>query len=174
MASHCYGKHDPAKRTNELSKANTLTTACKHFDRWMFGKFQDMAIKPHTYGLLFGLCSRSLCCCFRRWLLFTSPGLSFGKRIVSAYTNHFLQWPHPLASRYCSSSAAVFALALAVRYFVVEYVGDVAIYVSSYKVSRFDEIRNKILEEASSVARQIYSAGVSDTTQLPYDSLLVI
>jgi hypothetical protein len=63
---------------------------------------------------------------------------------------------------------------LAIRYFVVEYVGDVAIYVSSYKVSRFDEIRNKILTEACSVARQIYSAGISDTTQLPYDSIVIV
>jgi hypothetical protein len=61
-----------------------------------------------------------------------------------------------------------------IRYCVVEYVGDVAIYVSSYKVSRFDTIRSKILEEVCSVARQIYSAGISDETHPPYDSVVIV
>src|SRR5262249_10944791 len=47
-----------------------------------------------------------------------------------------------------------------IRYVLVEYVGDVAIYVSSYKVSRFEEVRTQIQEIAFSVLRQVYSSRV--------------
>lgn len=111
---------------------------------------------------------------FLRWTIFTSTGLSFGRKILSAYTNHYLQWPHLLQAAIVVLAILFFAFAWAVRYFVVEYVGDVAIYISSYKVSRFDTIRKSILEEACTVARQIYSAGISDKTELPYDSVVIV
>jgi hypothetical protein len=46
--------------------------------------------------------------------------------------------------------------------------------VSSYKVSRYDEIRSKILNQVFGVARQIYSAGIADGAQLPYDDVVIV
>ncbi len=163
-----------AARLEKARKKEHAGDGLKHFDRWMFGKFQDMAIKPHTFWLLIAVVLSVTLLLLPALLIFTSPGLTFGKRVVSAYTNHFLQWPHPWQAAIVVLALLFVAIAVAVRYFVVEYVGDVAIYVSSYKVSRFDEIRNKILTEACSVARQIYSAGISDTTQLSYDSIVIV
>ena len=163
-----------ASRLEKARKKEHAGDGLKHFDRWMFGKFQDMAIKPHTFWLLIAVVLSVTLLLLPALLLFTSPGLTVGKRVVSGYTNHFLQWPHLLQAAIVILALVFFAIAWAVRYFVVEYVGDVAIYVSSYKVSRFDEIRNKILQEACSVARQIYSAGISDRTQLPYDSVVIV
>ncbi|MBZ5664947.1 MAG: lipase family protein [Acidobacteriia bacterium] len=146
----------------------------KHFDRWMFGKFQDMAIKPHTFWLLIGVVLSVSLLLVPALLIFTPLGLSAGKRIIAGYTVHYLQWPLLLQIAIAVLAVAIFAFAWAVRYFVVEYVGDVAIYVSSYKVSRFDAIRNNILQEACSVARQIYSAGISDATHPSYDSVVIV
>ncbi len=47
--------------------------------------------------------------------------------------------------------------AFVVRYYVVEYVGDVAAYVSSHKVSKFAELRQSIQETALTIAKAIYS-----------------
>ena len=145
-----------------------------HFDRWMFGKFQDMAIKTHTFGALVATVLSVTLLLIPALALFTSPGLSFGKKIFAAYRDHFLQWPHLWQAAIVILAVVLLALALAVRYFVVEYVGDVAIYVSSYKVSRFDAIRNAILGQASIVARQIYSAGISDNSQPSYDTVVIV
>jgi hypothetical protein len=163
-----------ASRLEKARKKEHADDGLKHFDRWMFGKFQDMAIKPHTFWLLIAVVLSVTLLLLPALLLFTSPGLTLGKRIVSGYTNHFLQWPHLLQAAIVILAVLFFAIALVVRYLVVEFVGDVAIYVSSYKVSRFDTIRNNILQEACSVARQIYSAGISDTTHLPYDSVVIV
>jgi len=146
----------------------------KHFDRWMFGKFQDMPIKPHTFWLLVAVVLSVSLLLVPALLIFTPLGLSIGKGIVNGYASRYLQWPLPLQIAITILAVLLFALALAVRYFVVEYVGDVAIYVTSYKVSRFDTIRNNILQEGCSVARQIYSAGISDDTHPCYDAVVIV
>lgn len=164
---------------NEQSSGNTpnpknTDDGLKHFDRWMFGKFQDMPIKPHTFWLLVAVVLSISLLLVPALFIFTPLGLSIGKGIVNGYESRYLQWPLPLQIAITILAVLLFALALAVRYFVVEYVGDVAIYVSSYKVSRFDTIRNNILQEACSVARQIYSAGISDGTHPCYDTVVIV
>jgi pimeloyl-ACP methyl ester carboxylesterase len=54
----------------------------------------------------------------------------------------------------------------------VEYVGDVAIYVSSFKVSRFEETRTKIQETVFSIVRQIYSSRTASADT--YDRVVLV
>jgi hypothetical protein len=54
---------------------------------------------------------------------------------------------------------------LAARYFIIEYVGDVAAYISPYKASKFDDIRTKIQAIGLNVAKVIY--GFGNTSVVP-------
>jgi len=51
--------------------------------------------------------------------------------------------------------AAIVSLLL--RWFVLEFVGDVAIYLSNYKVSKYDEVKQAILSTCTDVARTVYN-----------------
>jgi hypothetical protein len=64
-------------------------------------------------------------------------------------------------------------LAFAARYFIIEYVGDVAAYVSPYKDSKFDEIRHKIQQIGLNVGKTIYGFGTA-TPNVPYYKRVVI
>jgi len=55
-----------------------------------------------------------------------------------------------------AAGAALLALSIPLRSFLHEYVGDVVIYVSSYKVNRFYETRDAIQKTALDVARCVY------------------
>jgi hypothetical protein len=59
-----------------------------------------------------------------------------------------------------------------VKSFLVEFVGDVAAYVSPYKVSKFEEIRHAIQERGRQAARFIYSARESGA--LLYDEVFIV
>ena len=59
-----------------------------------------------------------------------------------------------------------------VKSFLVEFAGDVAAYVSPYKVSKFEEIRRAIQERGRQAARFIYSARESGS--LLYDEVFVV
>jgi uncharacterized membrane protein len=173
-------KHDPQSDDGAAPQPPTPNDGNKHFDRWMFGKFQDMAIKQHTYALLFVAVASVSLLLLPVLFVFTPVGMSLAKWIFYGGTHWnisllpYLQWPLWVQVVIALLTVLIVVLALVLRYFLVEYVGDVAIYVSSYKVSRFDEIRNKILDEASSVARQIYSAGIFDATHPAYDSVVIV
>lgn len=151
----------------------------KHFDRWMFGEFRDMAIKRWTFWALAAIVASVSLLLLPALLVFTPWGWYVDKWLFSRYASPFgsiqaLQWPHWSEVAVGILLVVFLGFAWWVRYFVVEYVGDVAIYVSSYKVSRFDGIRNEILEETCSVAQQIYSAGICDQTQPAYDSIVIV
>lgn len=64
-------------------------------------------------------------------------------------------------------------LLIAVSYFVrgmfVQYVGDVAVYVTSYRLDRFQELRQEIRETVFKVARAVYA-----NTQDRYDEVVVV
>jgi hypothetical protein len=49
-----------------------------------------------------------------------------------------------------------FSTSYLVRYFLIQYVGDVVIYVSAYAVSRFQAIRDEIQRIALEVGRAVY------------------
>jgi hypothetical protein len=63
-------------------------------------------------------------------------------------------------------------LFLVVRYFLIEYLGDVAIYLSAHKVNRFAEAREKIQAECLRVARAIYARDAK--TGHEYETIVVV
>lgn len=66
------------------------------------------------------------------------------------------------------------AEAFLARYFVVEYVGDVAAYISPYKDSRFDELRQKIQKVGLDVGKVIFGFGLPDIAVPHYDKIVVV
>ncbi|MDQ2926366.1 MAG: hypothetical protein M3R43_12555, partial [Acidobacteriota bacterium] len=68
--------------------------------------------------------------------------------------------------------------ALVYRYvlnlFVIEYLGDVAIYVSSYKVSAFEDIRNAIQKIVITLGQQIFQAKDPKTGEPLYDGVIFV
>lgn len=63
---------------------------------------------------------------------------------------------------------------LLARYFIVEYVGDVAAYISPYKDSKFDEVRHNIQKVGLDVGKVIYGFGVPDVAVPHYDKIVVV
>ncbi len=61
-----------------------------------------------------------------------------------------------------------------VKSFLVEFAGDVAAYISPYKVSTFEEIRHAIQERGRRVARFIYSARDPHSGSPLYDEVFVV
>ncbi len=64
--------------------------------------------------------------------------------------------------------------ALFARYFIIQYVGDVAAYISPYKDSKFDEIRHQIQKIGFNVGKTIYGFGPSLATAPKYRKLVVV
>ena len=65
-------------------------------------------------------------------------------------------------------------ISLVARWFLVEYVGDVAAYVSSHTVSKFAEVRHQIHEISMGVARTIYAARGPGGREPLYDRLVIV
>jgi hypothetical protein len=63
---------------------------------------------------------------------------------------------------------------LLARYFLIEYVGDVAAYVSPYKDSKFDELRQKIQKVGLDVGKIIYGFGPPNVAVPRYDKIVVV
>jgi hypothetical protein len=62
-----------------------------------------------------------------------------------------------------------------VREILVQYVGDVAIYIQPNKLDRFDEVRDKIKEAARSVASAVFTAYSKEAPrQFLYDHVAVV
>jgi hypothetical protein len=70
--------------------------------------------------------------------------------------------------------AVAYALAVQARSFFVQYLGDVAAYVSSHELNRFHELRDKIKGVSLEVARAVYGARDDGTGAPAYDSLVVV
>jgi hypothetical protein len=60
------------------------------------------------------------------------------------------------------------------RYFIVEFVGDVAAYVSPYKDSKFEEVRQKIQKVGLDVGKIIYGFGKPLPTVPKYEKIIVV
>jgi hypothetical protein len=61
-----------------------------------------------------------------------------------------------------------------VRWFLIEYVGDVAIYITPNKVDRFAEVRDKIKDIALQSAAAVYLAMNEDGSDFAYQQVAVI
>lgn len=63
---------------------------------------------------------------------------------------------------------------LLARYFIIEYVGDVAAYISPYKDSKFDALRQKIQKVGLDVGKVIYGFGAADFAVPHYEKIVVV
>ncbi|HVP39930.1 MAG TPA: hypothetical protein VMS93_12180 [Candidatus Saccharimonadales bacterium] len=70
--------------------------------------------------------------------------------------------------------AAALGLCAAGRWFLVEYVGDVAAYVSAHTVSKFDEVRDAIQKAAMDVAGRVYRLRSLDETAFAYARVVMV
>ncbi len=61
-------------------------------------------------------------------------------------------------------------LSLFVRNFLIQFVGDVAVYVTPHRLDRFNELRHRIQECVLDRARAVYEAAVDGR---PYDKVLI-
>jgi hypothetical protein len=66
--------------------------------------------------------------------------------------------------------AVVLLLSEVVRRFLVQYLGDVVVYVESHTVDRFADLRARIRECVTERARAVYTAGGADA----YDQVVVV
>jgi len=120
------------------------------FKRWMFDRMQELPIKRGTV--------LSLVIALTSLLVLALPALWALGQWRSIQQLGF--WT------YLGAHSAAFMLALLVlglyawglRYILVEYVGDVALYVSAHTVSRFEETRTAIQQAVVTVLRQVYQA----------------
>jgi hypothetical protein len=69
---------------------------------------------------------------------------------------------------------AAIAEAFLARYFIIQYVGDVAAYISPYKDSKFDEIRREIQNIGLNVGKTIYGFGAPQATVPHYRTVVVV
>jgi hypothetical protein len=103
---------------------------------------------------------------------------SWLSRSAFVFTNYL----HELLSRLPSDGRVYYLLlwvvaALAVylgRWFLVQYVGDVAIYVTAHKVNKFYEVRHQIKEAGLKVANAVYEAQNLDTGNSEYEEVIVV
>ncbi len=64
--------------------------------------------------------------------------------------------------------------ALVARWFLIQYVGDVAAYVSAYKLSKFEELRTGIAKRVYEVSRAVYHARKRDDSDFQYQKIIVV
>lgn len=163
------------------------------FDRWVFGDARPMPISPYTsIGLLIVLSALlavigviaavsltlaeqwkialaqhppSISESFRQWITWGAmflPGVGSNPELSWPVISHVALW------------ILLTALSFRLRYFIVQYVGDVAAYISPYKDSKFDELRHNIRKIGLNVARVIYGLGAGQNTVSGYSQVVVV
>jgi hypothetical protein len=152
------------------------------FSRWMFGGIRDLPIKPGTLAdLLLAMivvtCGVVAYASLLRVLTHIPSAFAqrppLFQRDVLHIANLWLQFAWQHAKALLLILVALIYTKL-LHFAVVEYVGDVAIYVSSYKVSRFEEVRTAIQKTVFKTAEQIYSA-TRDAAGTPlYDEVVLV
>lgn len=170
------------------------------FTRWMFEEPRELSISPWAwFGIIsiliflavqvgiIGYVSLSLAQQYKSVLSQPVPNLSVNGLLVT-----WLKWLSPLlpgirtvlqppdfaswvaAAAYLLLWIVLIAEAFAARYFLIEYVGDVAAYISPYKDSKFDELRQNIRQIGLDVGKVIYGFG-SDQANVPrYQRFVVV
>jgi hypothetical protein len=66
------------------------------------------------------------------------------------------------------------AISAVVRELLVQYVGDVTAYISSYKIDRFEEVRQKIKDCAMETATAVYRVQSQNLHQVEYEKVAII
>ena len=161
------------------------------FCRWMFGGRQPLTIGPFTWfsvsfvllllllqlGLIGGVFLKLASQCkfalagvpafawkgwsltWGHWLSPFFPGIG----VICHSANYSREWW--LALGRLVLWFGLIGEALYVRYLIIQYVGDVAAYISPYKDSKFDEIRHQIQKIGLNVGKVIYGFGPSKTLE---------
>jgi hypothetical protein len=70
--------------------------------------------------------------------------------------------------------AMMFALSAGVRFFLIEYVGDVAAYISSHTASKFNDVREAIRELSFGVGKAVYTALHEGGRSFEYGHVIVV
>ena len=149
------------------------------FQRWMFGKKNDLPIWSFTWFallgvLLFLLLQVSVIAfvtlelarqykdivahpvpardvkAFFQWVAPLFPGI---QKIVSDRLGTRESW---IALGWLFLWLAAIAEAYFARYFLIQYVGDVAAYISPYKDSKFEDVRERIQKIGLNVGKAVY------------------
>jgi hypothetical protein len=145
------------------------------FNRWMFGDSQEMKIGKLTLPailitalVLLGLIGLSA--------LMPLVGLNLVKQLMAnpLTFKSFVTWLHPFLSETGLILAVLMIEAFAVRYFLIEFVGDVAAYVSPYKDSKFDDLRHKIQQVGLDAGKVIYGFEDQGSLVPNYKNVLVV
>ena len=118
------------------------------FQRWMFAGWKDLKLKGRTVLLLAALLALAL-------PLLTLASLGAAAWFVGLAIG--LAWGVKFATLAVALLAYWWAMA-AFRRFVVQYMGDVAIYVSSNEVNEFWKIRDEIKDIGMRAASVVYNA----------------
>lgn len=80
-----------------------------------------------------------------------------------------------LAKHWMLPLAALLLASAAVRRLFVQYLGDVAAYVTSYTLDRFADVRNRIKEVARKTAKALYEATLNAESKVwAYDGVAVV
>jgi hypothetical protein len=155
------------------------------FSRWMFGEMESLGVKAGTLRDLL------------LTLLFLALGLVIAAAIEAELKHvwhllgtlqfsslfHLAFWPMVKGLLAVVVKYVPLAIALGIgaiyvyylHYFVVQYVGDVAIYISSHKVSKFEEVRTAIQKSVFQVGSQVYRARTEiDSGPLLYDRVIIV
>ena len=148
------------------------------FDRWMFGGRQRFRYPISTlvgiiaaFLLISGMWGAyavvvvSAVGFFTR--LFQSPAFSAGQPALESVSR---AWA--MIDATAVLWLALLMIAWSMRRLYVQYVGDVAAYVSSHDVSKFNEIRNAIQNAACKATSAVYQAQQSG--QQTYDKVIVV
>jgi hypothetical protein len=81
--------------------------------------------------------------------------------------------PHPQSAVWILAWLVIVGATLKARSVLVQYLGDVAAYVSPHTLDRFDELRHGIRERVSSTFRAVYGAR-GDEGEFLYDEIAVV
>ena len=95
-----------------------------------------------------------------QWLLALVPGIDFVRQ------GHSWFW--------VALWIGLVAETLFVRYFLIEFAGDVAAYISPYKDSKFDDLRHQIRKIGLNVGKAIYGFGERQATIPDYPHVVVV
>ena len=107
------------------------------------------------------------------WLIGTAlAGHQFSSALPTSL--HWAYWPIRIASSSVWVWSFLIALSAKIRTLLVEYAGDVAIYVTPNKLDRFDEVRTKIKQTVRDVASAIYLAVDPSNGKFVYEQVAAV
>ena len=122
----------------------------KTFGRWMFGKPQTLKIGSSAFLAMLGVLLV---------LLVQVAAIAYVSARVAQWAGVFLMaGTIPILGGIGGVVLWIAAIAevLLARYFLIQYAGDVAAYISPYKSSKFDELRRRIQKVGLDIGKVIY------------------